>query len=229
MFRIPWRSTSLQLYEWGEGPVCLLIHGWNGRGTQLGGIAKALAENGFRAVAVDLPGHGETRGQQTDVFEIADAVTSVVQYYQSVHALIAHSFGNVALAWLLRRGTATNAAVFICPPDHMSTLFDYYCRVMRISGPVRTRLAERVDTRLGASVWADTSPVTNVASLTVTGLVIHDRDDRELPWRFGKAVADAWPGAEFLRTQGLGHQRLLRDEAVLQQICAFLQRPGQTN
>ena len=227
--RIPWRSTTLQLYEWGEGPVCLLLHGWNGRGTQLGAIAQALAENGYRAVAVDLPGHGETKGHQTDVFEIADAVSTVARHYQSVHALIAHSFGNVALAWLLHRGLETKAAVFVCPPNEMSTLFDYYCRVMRIPGSVRERLAQRVDNRLGTSVWAETSTIANVAALTVKGLVIHDRDDRELPWRFGEAVAKAWPGAEFLRTQRLGHLHLLWNDAVLQKICDFIPKPNLRN
>ena len=52
-------------HHWGSAasaePV-LLVHGWEGRGSQLGGLALALAAQGFRPITIDLPAHGETRG-----------------------------------------------------------------------------------------------------------------------------------------------------------------------
>jgi hypothetical protein len=53
-------------------------------------------------------------------------------------------------------------------------------------------------------------------------LVVHDVDDREVPWREGAAVADAWPGAELALTRGLGHHRVLKDEGVTARVAAFL-------
>ena len=52
-------------------------------------------------------------------------------------------------------------------------------------------------------------------------LVIHDQNDKEVPWQVGKSVADAWPGAELILTQGLGHQRILRNEAVIDTAVRF--------
>jgi pimeloyl-ACP methyl ester carboxylesterase len=46
-------------------------------------------------------------------------------------------------------------------------------------------------------------------------LVIHDRDDREVPFVHGERLAAAWPHARLLETHGLGHRRILRDPAVL--------------
>ena len=34
-------------------------------------------------------------------------------------------------------------------------------------------------------------------------LVIHDRGDCRVPWREGKAIAEAWPGASLITTHGL--------------------------
>ena len=53
-------------------------------------------------------------------------------------------------------------------------------------------------------------------------LVFHDRDDAEVPWSDGAAIAGAWPGARLVTTAGLGHRRILRDERVVSQAVAFV-------
>lgn len=58
--------------------------------------------------------------------------------------------------------------------------------------------------------------------LDVPGLVIHDQDDRDVPIEEGAAVARAWPGAQFVRTTGLGHRRILRDPEVIARAAAFI-------
>jgi hypothetical protein len=52
--------------------------------------------------------------------------------------------------------------------------------------------------------------------------VFHDRDDAEVPWSDGAAIAGAWPGARLVTTDGLGHRRILRDERVVSQAVAFV-------
>jgi len=56
-------------------------------------------------------------------------------------------------------------------------------------------------------------------------LVMHDRDDREVGWNNGAAIAKAWPGAELVTTTGLGHHRIVSDAAVIRQVVTFLNRP----
>jgi pimeloyl-ACP methyl ester carboxylesterase len=46
-------------------------------------------------------------------------------------------------------------------------------------------------------------------------LVIHDRDDGEVPFLHGERLAAAWPNAQLIATHGLGHRRILREPAVL--------------
>jgi pimeloyl-ACP methyl ester carboxylesterase len=53
-------------------------------------------------------------------------------------------------------------------------------------------------------------------------LVVHDENDREVPIACGEAIARAWPGAELVRTRGLGHQRILRDAATLKRVVRFV-------
>ncbi len=76
--------------------------------------------------------------------------------------------------------------------------------------------------RFGDDVWTRFSAQHMARSVGLPALIIHDRDDRDVPWREGEAVARAWPHARFLRTEGLGHSRILRDPQVIDRVVGFL-------
>jgi hypothetical protein len=46
-------------------------------------------------------------------------------------------------------------------------------------------------------------------------LVVHDRADKETPYRVGAQLATAWPRVRLITTEGLGHQRILADPVVV--------------
>jgi pimeloyl-ACP methyl ester carboxylesterase len=66
------------------------------------------------------------------------------------------------------------------------------------------------------------STLKNVRTLSIPALIIHDENDHDIPWQDGKAVADAWPGAEFILTHGLGHRRVLRNPAIVMAVTDFI-------
>lgn len=47
-------------FDFGQGPACLLLHGFTGSPWELRPLGEALATKGFRAVGIRLPGHGQT-------------------------------------------------------------------------------------------------------------------------------------------------------------------------
>jgi len=51
-------TRHIELWLWGAGPSVLLVHGWGGRGTQLGAFVEPLVARGFSVVTFDAPGHG---------------------------------------------------------------------------------------------------------------------------------------------------------------------------
>jgi len=53
-------------------------------------------------------------------------------------------------------------------------------------------------------------------------LVIHDREDREVPFSEGRRHVLNWPGARLQATRGLGHRRLLEDPAVIEAAVDFI-------
>ena len=56
------------------GSTVLMVHGWNGRGAQLGAFAPELVHAGFRVVTFDTPAHGRSPGRATNLPEISEAI-----------------------------------------------------------------------------------------------------------------------------------------------------------
>ncbi|NLF05339.1 MAG: TetR family transcriptional regulator, partial [Actinomycetales bacterium] len=50
-------------------------------------------------------------------------------------------------------------------------------------------------------------------------LVVHDRRDKETSFAVGERLAHAWPTADLLATDGLGHQRILADGEVVAAVA----------
>jgi hypothetical protein len=57
-------------------------------------------------------------------------------------------------------------------------------------------------------------------------LVLSDRADKEADHQDGARIARAWPGAELVLSDGLGHRRILRDEETIKRIVEFVSPAG---
>jgi hypothetical protein len=57
-------------------------------------------------------------------------------------------------------------------------------------------------------------------------LIVHDLDDEEVPAEDAQSIADGWAGTALHTTRGLGHRRILRDEAVRKHVVSALPNPA---
>lgn len=220
---IPHRGLVLAADAWGTGPTVLLVHGWNGRGAQLGAFAPALVDAGYRVVAFDTPAHGRSPGRATSLPEISEAIQNVARVCGPVHAIIGHSFGVACAIYAIRQGLQVNSLVALSPPDNIRNLTRKFNVALAISPAIEAEFNRLFEAQFGADLWQRFSPDILVRQLNVPGLVIHDQDDRDVPWQEGAAVAQAWPGAEYISTTGLGHRRILRDPSVIARVTEFVQ------
>ena len=107
------------------------------------------------------------------------------------------------------------------PPQSPAEFFETYCDALGLGAPLRRATHDRLARRFGAALESFDVPA-RVARSSVPFLVVHDRDDREVPWTDGAAIAGARPEALLITTEGLGHRRILRDPAVAAAAVAFL-------
>ncbi|KPK14750.1 MAG: hypothetical protein AMJ62_11930 [Myxococcales bacterium SG8_38] len=215
------RIAGMQAWSWGEGPAVLLAHGWNGRGTQLGGFVTPLVSRGYRVVAFDAFGHGRSPGKRLSLPELADCIRQIADELGEVYGIVAHSLGGAATTFALSKGLQVQRAVFISPPADPRLFLQTFGAVLGIPDDVQALVKQRVERRL--AIPMESMLATEIArSMRTPVLIIHDRNDKEVPVEVGQSIADAWPGAELRLTEGLGHQRILRAEAVIDAAVRFL-------
>jgi pimeloyl-ACP methyl ester carboxylesterase len=221
-FLVPHGDRALAAWEWGEaGPRVLLVHGWEGRGAQLGAWIEPLTTLGYRVVAFDAPAHGDSPGTATTFFEFADAIAHVAEAVGSLHAIVAHSMGGAATAWAARSRPLAKKYVMIAPPSDLRDFTRDFARAFGLDDAVRTRMEGRLERLVGHRL-ADASVEGLAASARGPLLVVHDLGDREVPFERGRAIARAWPDAVLHRTDGLGHRRILRDPEVVRLVERFV-------
>ncbi len=209
-------------WSWGErGSGVLLAHGWGSRGARFADLGGALLASGFRVVTFDAPGHGASSGRLSSGLEFARAALAVATAVGPVSAVVGHSLGGFAAALAIEGGLAAHRAVFIAPSANPNTYSAQLASLLGVRDPVMASMRERLERRLGFD-WRRMDVPRFAPAMRIPLLVIHDRDDREVRWDDGAAIAAAWPEAELVTTTGLGHHRIVSDGAVIQQVLGFL-------
>ena len=216
------RGESLAAWVWGDGPrTALLAHGWEGRGAQLGSFAAPLTDAGFRVVTFDAPGHGASPNDRSSLVEMAEAVRDASAHFGPFDGIVAHSAGAAATAIALDHGLETGRAVFIAPPTDLGAFLATVTAYLGLSRDVERHTRERLEERFGVR-WESLALERIAPTMRTPLLVLHDREDREVAFDNGEALASLWPEARLVATEGLGHRRVLRDPEVVRQAAAFL-------
>ncbi len=212
---------TLAAWRWGFGPTALLVHGWEGRGSQLGAFVEPLVAAGMSVVAFDAPGHGDSPDHRLYLTDLADCVADVAAVTGPVHAIVAHSFGAAAaLLAHARGGVAAARNVMIAPNVLIEDAVRRFAHVVGLDDADRVGLEERLAEHTGIAP-------SSLAIERLVGprhdalLVVHDRADREVSFEHGERLAQTWQGASLRATDGLGHRRILRDPDVIAATVEF--------
>ena len=218
---IPLISGRLIAWRWGRAadPAVVLVHGWGGRGTQLRAFIAPLLAQGLSVVAFDAPGHGMTGGRESSLPHMQQALDAVLDHLGTVHAIIGHSVGGAVAAGALARRSDIGCAVLIAPPASLAASSRRIAEKLAWPEPLRAAMQRRIEYRFGVN-WSEFEA--ERASGEQPMLVIHDREDREVPLSEGRRHVINWPGARLLATRGLGHHRLLEDSAVIEAAAEFI-------
>ena len=150
-------------------------------------------------------------GKSTDLIEYAAAIKAVARHAGPVHTLPAHSFG-VAMALYARRewGVQVQRQVLVSSFRHCKWFTEAFAKYVGLHPNVMARamqmMVERYQGRLD---WDSMSVVEMLRRTRQPTLIIHDREDLEIPFEHSMALLQAAPHAQFHATSWLGHHRLL--------------------
>ena len=220
---IRWQHGRLRGHRWGdvERPV-LLVHGWGGYGLQMASFAAELARRGRSVVTFDLPSHGNSGRGRTSILHFSRAIAAVARAYGPFDGLVAHSLGaGGAILALSREGVTVERLAFLGPVAHFDTTSQRFIAETGIRPETFALLQRRAESWLGTS-WEDALPIHHARLQRQPLLIVHARDDDELPLEHGEQLAAVWENARLVKPSGLGHYRILRDATVVAQVADFL-------
>ncbi|WP_049623032.1 alpha/beta fold hydrolase [Frateuria defendens] len=217
-------GERIATYVWGDPatrPYALLVHGWSSFGLRFPAWVERLRALGYAVVSFDQPGHGHSSGRSCTLPDFVRTVQHVGRHFGGAALAIGHSLGGAALVLAQDEHWHAAKLVLIAPAADPVDAARRFARFVRLGDHLRERLHARLEARTGVNIH-DLQVHRRLPGLGQPGLIVHDLDDRDVPWGEGERYARYWPGARLLTTDGLGHRRILDDPAVIDAAFAFL-------
>lgn len=229
---IAFEGTDLAVWRWGQGPVALLVHGWEGAAAQFHKLIPALLAAGYQVVAPDMPAHGASPGRRADPVTFGRAVTAIGKALASgsaglpalpVDTYIGHSVGSAAGLFAFAQGLPVTRSLHIAGPASLLRATDRFVQALALPAEVADRFRLMLPRITG--------PQTDVMELDAVqhglrhpALLLHDPADRIVPYAESEVLAAAWPQAVLQALPGAGHGSFLDDDRLLAAMRGFLPR-----
>jgi pimeloyl-ACP methyl ester carboxylesterase len=224
---VAYATGSVAVYEWGPAaaPAVVLVHGWEHRASFWRAWVQPLLAAGYRVVALDGPAHGASAGRQTTLIDFGSAVQAVIDAAGEVRAIVAHSFGAASVAGMpvrLAGNVSLPRLVLLSAPLSPEAVAGRFADFLGLPADLVTRFAQHIQHIAGRSAESFAVATAGPATGAEKVLVMHDEGDEIIPFAEGQQIAAAWPDAVLHATQGLGHNRILRDAGVVQAAVTFI-------
>ncbi len=226
VFDFMYAGRLLKAYEWGKGDkIVLLIHGWESRGTALRSFVPDLIQQGFKVVAIDGPAHGNSYGKQTNLLHFGGAIRAIINQVGGVHSIVAHSFGGASTVFTLSSlapEIKLERLVLIAVPSALERVIDHYVKLIHLPNSVHKELTKILEKKLGHRLnEIDVSKAYDSIQVNKT-LLVHDREDKVVPFAASESIAEHWDNISFLITEGDGHYNLIKKPMVVDRVVSFI-------
>ncbi|SFL88589.1 alpha/beta fold hydrolase [Marinobacter zhejiangensis] len=199
----------------------LLVHGWSSGAGMFEGVAQALSQRGYTLYSVHPAGHGPSTEPSSHPGRFIEAIEAALAYIDGpVDLAVGHSMGAGTLAYVVAGTERIHRLALVSGPATFEGLLRRFARLMRMSSRAEQRFLSQMERTVGLPLSA--LDITERAKLIhVPTLVIHDRNDREVPFECAGRLAQSLSRSEVFPTDGLGHNRILRDAEVVLRIAEF--------
>jgi pimeloyl-ACP methyl ester carboxylesterase len=204
-----------------ENKNILLVHGWESRGTQLFGLIEGLVAKGYSVVAIDMPGHGHSKGDTSNAYVFSQAVVLAQQVLGHFHAIIGHSMGAGATSIAVGKGVSTDKMVLISGPSSIENVLRHFTNLVGLNNKTTNNFIAAIGRLVGIPA-SEMDATQLLQHCDVPTLLIHDDGDREVPYSESERLSQVIKNSQFLTTQGFGHRKILKSELVIQTIHDFV-------
>ncbi len=230
-------AAAIPLKAWlvpaagGSSGIVAFIHGWGGDAVGMAPMALRVAERGFDALLVDLPGHGRTGGVERydagmmvrDIASVRDWIDATAGAEAKV-ALVGYSFGGLGGYVAAGRDSRWRALVTIAAPMGAMAAARLYLAGMGMPARMLDDSLRRSFVRMLGTDPHDFDVEGASATIRIPVLVVHGDDDEVVPVAHAEQIAAAMPPgtATLLRIPGTGHNGVLVSDETGERVAAFM-------
>ena len=228
-YRLPFEGSELAITTWGSsGPSVLLMHGWGGARAQMTGFVDPLLFTGFRVIAFDQPGHGESDRKTTNLLKIAPSLDVIARHEGPFHAILAHSFGTLITSYALveRKAPLPTRLVYFGAFNRLMDSLPRFQVLANLPDEIMDGFRRMLDEEFGRGVLDAITNESLTPRIPIPALMFHDVEDNVTPVEDSRAIARVWKQAQFVETKGLGHRGALQSKQIHEQVVEFLKSNG---
>lgn len=214
-------DISFTVYERGEGPAVMCLHGWSGHAMQFRLLADQLVKDGFKVILIDAPAHGRSSGGRSNLFEFASAFKHVLDTLRDPVAVIGHSLGAASISFAISEGVKVPAFISMGAPMIAKDILDEFCR--RINGSERTAegIKQRSIKEFGRT-FESVAMESTYAAVKCPTLIIHGKQDLDVPFSHAEHLKGMKPDSQMQLFEEMGHRRILKDEKSLAVVLEWV-------
>lgn len=216
-------KNGLKIWSFGEGEKILLVHGWEGRATQYWAFVPLLINAGYRVHILNGPAHGDSKKKQTNLADFARALIEVEKELGDFKYVVAHSFGAASTVIACHLGLKVKKLILIASPKSAQSIFNKLFEMLSLSNKARKKFQAIVEEKANFPLKKANIKYLG-PSLNIKALLIHDIDDKEVPFSEAQEVVANWKEALLFSTKGLGHRRILQSETVVRETVRFIKK-----
>ena len=222
LIEIPKINKKVVLYQYAKSSKkILLVHGWSGRGTQLFKIADELIKEGYSIVSFDAPAHGKSPGKSTIMSDFIETILEIERQFGPFDAAVGHSLGGMSLLNAVKKGLAINHLAIIGSGDIVTDILDDFVAKLELNPIISTQLRLYFEKKYGVEMDSY-SGYKSAMDITIPVLVVHDKNDPEVPVSAGINIHKHLKNGELFLTEGLGHRKILGNHLVIEKVIKFI-------
>lgn len=215
------KDITIKTYRWsGSKETILLAHGWESNTHRWKKLINILKDLDYNVIALDAPAHGDSTGKIFNALIYAECINEVAKKFE-VSTIIGHSVGGMATVISLYNSPLPSITkiVLLGAPSNFTGVFSRYKDMMGYSQNVSHALDQYILKNFNhLPEYFSTSNFSK--ELKVKGLVIHDEEDKIIPFQDGLDFKINYSNSKFISTIGFGHG--LKSDSIYNHIIHFL-------
>lgn len=219
---LKFEKYPIMTYRWlGKKSTILLVHGWESNTVRWKNLILNLKQKNYNVVALDAPAHGYSGSKIFNAILYSEFIHKASKHFKP-QIIIGHSVGGMATVFCQNKYhlECVQKLILIGVPSEFTGVLKRYTDMLGYNQRIIKQINAVVVERFGAEPSAF-STAKFLETISSKGLIIHDEDDKVIPYEDALQIKSSFKDSTLITTKGLGHS--LNNETVASYIYDFIE------